>query len=280
MLQPAATDDHIVDQIEQSLQPIPADPHCALGHLFCAEGVRALFGLRGRRRFLSLDGGHLAESLREGQELPPDLWQPGRVSSQEEADFIHGVEEQVRQLRHGLHLPIADRTHDVFHVMGEIPDGLKSHRVRGPFEGMHRTEQLVDRILVRRILLHPEEAGRNSFQVLLGFRNEVLQDFGRQVRPEVSVRQRSFFRCRLGGRRRREEFPQPAGVPGFQILEDGGIFGAFPVDVVDLGPERRDDVAQDRHGARPFRRRHRIRLLEDPGEDLCQAGAAGESVEG
>src|SRR5207245_11797271 len=66
----------------------------------------------------------------------------------------------------------------------------------------------------------------------------------------------------------------------FQILEDGGIFGAFPVVVVDLGPERRDDVAQDRHGARPFRRRHRIRLLEYPGEDLCQAGAAGEPIEG
>ena len=240
-LQLAPTVDHIADQIEQTLQPVPADPHCALDRLFRADGLRALFLLRGRR-LLSLAGGHLAESWRERQKLPPDLGQPGRVSSQEEADFIHGVEEQVHQLRHGLHLPFADPAHDVFHVMGEVPDGLESHRVRGPFQGMYRTEQLVDRILVRRILLHPQQAGRNGFQVLLSFRDEVLQDFGRQLRPEVIVRQGGFFECRLGGWRRLE-FPQQAGVPGFQNFENGGIFFAFPVDVVDLGTERPDHVS-------------------------------------
>ena len=127
--------------------------------------------------------------------------------------------------------------------MGQIPDGLESDRVRGPFKGMRRTEQLVDRIRVCRILFHPEQAGGNDFQVLLGFRNEVLQDFGFQVWPEVTVRQRSSFRCRLGGGLRGFELPQQVGVTGFQVLENGGVLRAFPVDVVDLGPERRDDVA-------------------------------------
>src|SRR2546425_473664 len=157
--------------------------------------------------------------------------------------------------------------------------GLVSDRVRGSFEGMRRTEQLVDRIRVRRILLHPEQAGRNDFQVLLGFRNEVLQDFSFQVRPEVTVWQRGFFRCRLGAGRRRFELPQQVGVTGFQTLKNGGVFRTFLIDVVDLGSEYRVDGAQDRHVAEPFRPRYSACLFEDPGEDLGQAGAACEPIE-
>src|SRR3989475_5098147 len=170
----------------RSLQTVPADPDCSLAYLFRADRLRECFRFRGRRswglrrrrrrdgklfarwpglcergrrrghgrgrRYLSLADGRLMESLLEGRELLSDLRQLGRVSSQEEADFIHGVEEQVRQFCRGLHLPVTDRAHDVFQVMGQIPDGLESDRVRGPLEGMRRTEQLVDRVRVCRIL--------------------------------------------------------------------------------------------------------------------------------